>query len=110
MTSNLSQVEKEEEEIIPKSYLGFDQYQNKYYNSLKINQTVRESLLRNQIQFSDVRNQVGVYMLNLNETLPESFTSKLYPEVIQTVINIKSANDKLYYMFETIINTFKFKP
>ena len=46
--------------------MGFDQYQNKYYNSLKVNQTVRESLLHNQIKFSDIRNQVGVYMLNLN--------------------------------------------
>ena len=45
---------------------SFDQYQNKYYNTLKVVQTIRENLLKNQIQFSDIRNQVGVYMLNLN--------------------------------------------
>lgn len=78
--SNLSNIlDEKEEEVMPKSYLGFDQYQTKYYNALKVNQSIRESLLHNQIQFSGIRNQVGVYMLNLNEALPESFTSKFYP-------------------------------
>ena len=48
-------------------------------------------------------------MLNLNEALPESFTSKFYPEVIQTITSIKAANDKIYYIFETVVNTFRFK-
>lgn len=61
------------------------------------------------IQFSEIRNQVGVYMLNLSEALPESFTTKLYPEVISLLTAVKSANDKLYYIFTSAADTFKNK-
>lgn len=79
-----------------------DQYQSKYFNILKVNNDIRKNELKHLIQFSQIRNQVGVYILNLAEALPESFTSKLYPEVITTLTALKSANDKLYYIFITI--------
>lgn len=112
LTSNISIPEdlQKEEEIIPKSFLGgFDQYQNKYYNALKIQQATNEKLLQKQLEFSKIRNDVGVYMLNINEALPEELTNKFYPEVIQTLTKIKTANDKLYYIFEICSLTFKNK-
>lgn len=48
-------------------------------------------------------------MLNLSEALPESFTTKLYPEVISLLTAVKSANDKLYYIFTSAADTFKNK-
>lgn len=46
-------------------------------------------------------------MINLVETIPESFTQKLYPDVIKSIVEIKSANDKLYLLFETVSNYLK---
>jgi hypothetical protein len=61
-----SQISEEKEDIsVSKLFFGGDQYQNKYYNILKVNNEIRKSELRYLIQFSEIRNQVGVYMLNL---------------------------------------------
>ena len=50
LASNISLPEEnKEEEIIPKSFMNFDQYQNKYYNSLKIQQSINEKLLEKQL-------------------------------------------------------------
>lgn len=105
-----SQISDDKDETTISKPIFGDQYQNKYYNILKVNNEVRKSELRHLIQFSEIRNQVGVYILNLNEALPESFTSKLYPEVITILTALKSANDKLYYLFITVCDTFKSKP
>ena len=50
--------------------MSVDQYQHKYYNSLKVQQSINEKLLTKQLEFSKVRNDVGVYMLNLSESFP----------------------------------------
>lgn len=49
---------------------NLDIYQGKYYNAMKVVQNANNKFLKNQIEFSEMRNQVGVYMLNLNEALP----------------------------------------
>ena len=59
-----------EDEMIPKSMMNIDLYQNKYFSAMKIVQNTNSKFLKNQIQFSEMRNQVGVYMLNLHEALP----------------------------------------
>ena len=46
--------------------MNIDVYQNKYYKTMKVIQNTNAKFLKNQIQFSQMRNQVGVYMLNLN--------------------------------------------
>ncbi len=40
-------------------------------------------------------------MLNLIQTIPESYTQQFYPDIIKIVIDLKSANDKLYLLFDT---------
>ena len=44
--------------------------------------------------------------MNLFESLPESFTSKLYPDILSIVTLIKSTTDKLYYIFTTVCDVF----
>jgi hypothetical protein len=90
--------------------VNLDFYQNKYYESMKIVQHTQNKFLKNQIQFSEMRNQVGVYMLNLHEALPESFTGRLYPDVVSIITIIKSTSDKLWYAFEASVDYFKFRP
>jgi hypothetical protein len=82
-----------------KSYFNTDVYQTKYYESLKIMQNVNEKYLQSQLEFCNIKNTVGVYMINLVEALPESFTSKFYPEIIAMLVKIKNTNDKLFLLF-----------
>lgn len=109
MTGGEESIQHREDEI-PRSMVNLDFYQNKYYESMKIFQHTQNKFLKNQIQFSEMRNQVGVYMLNLHEALPESFTGKLYPEVISIITVIKSTSDKLWYAFEASVDYLKFRP
>jgi hypothetical protein len=48
-------------------------------------------------------------MINLIETVPESYSQKLYPDVIKVIIDLKTANDKLYLLFDTICTYIKMK-
>ena len=41
-------------------------------------------------------------MLNILEALPDDFSQKLYPEGIDLIVTIKTARDKLYYLFDTV--------
>lgn len=47
-----------------------------------------------------MKNVVGVQMLNIIDTIPESYTNQFYPEIVKIVIDLKSANDKLYLLFD----------
>jgi hypothetical protein len=42
-----------------------------------------------------------VYVLNILEALPDDFSQKFYPEGIDFLVAIKTARDKMYYLFET---------
>lgn len=71
--------EKEDDSRAITNYFSTDVYQHKYYDLLKVNQSINQRYLDYQLQFSSVRNIVGVSMINLVDTLPESYTNKLYP-------------------------------
>lgn len=64
-------------------------------------QALRENYLETHLQFSTIKNTVGVQMLNLIETVPESYTHQFYPEIIKIIIDLKSTKDKLYLLFDT---------
>ncbi len=84
-----------------KTYINTDIYQHKYFDTLKTVQQLTEKYLELQQQSSSIKNIVGVQMLNLIDTIPESYTQQFYPEIIKIVIDLKSANDKLYLLFDT---------
>jgi hypothetical protein len=69
---------------------------------MKHSEIVNERYLKLQNEFSQVKNKVGVYVLNILEALPEDFSHKLYPEGIDLIVALKTARDKLYYLFETV--------
>ncbi len=84
-----------------KTYINTDIYQHKYFDTLKTVQQLTEKYLELQLQSSSIKNIVGVQMLNLIDIIPESYTQQFYPEIIKIVIDLKSANDKLYLLFDT---------
>lgn len=53
------------------------------------------------MEFSNIKNMVGVQMLNLIETVPEGYSQEFYPEILRIIIELKSTKDKLYLLFET---------
>ena len=61
-----------------------------------------EKYLEFELRSCQIKNIVGVEMLNIVETIPESYTKQFYPEIINIVIDLKSANDKLYLLFDTV--------
>lgn len=49
-------------------------------------------------------------MLNLIEIVPEAYLGQFYPDVLKIVGEVKTAQDKLYYLFETTNAIFRNKP
>lgn len=50
---------------------------------------------------STIRHYAGTYLANLIDTLPETFSSKLYPHLLNLLLKITAANHKLYLLFDT---------
>lgn len=47
---------------------------------MKSVQQITENYLKQQNEFSKIKNRVGVYVLSMLEALPDDFSMKLYPE------------------------------
>jgi dsDNA-binding SOS-regulon protein len=105
-TSQIMDQTMGEDEML-KTYINTDVYQHKYFETLKTVQLLSEKYLETQLQSFSIKNVVGVQMLNLMNTIPESYTQQFYPEIVKIVIDLKTANDKLYLLFDTACSYFK---
>lgn len=53
---------------------------------------------------SSIRYFAGTYLANLVDTLPETFSSKLYPHIMMLLVKISGTNHKLYLLYEIVSN------
>ena len=82
------------------SYGRTDKYETKFKELQKHYQILSSKYIENQITFSEIKNNVGVNMLNLMEALPESFTGKFHPDIMNLLVLLKTTSDKLYLLFD----------
>lgn len=94
---------EQQQEQLRESALQSPTYNNiQYLEVMRHCEQTNEKYLKLQEEFSQVKNKVGVYILNIQEALPGEFRDKFYPEGIDLLIAVKTARDKLYYLFETV--------
>jgi hypothetical protein len=93
--------EREEESVI-KTYFNTDVYQHKYYELTRLHQLTEHRFLHYQIQMGSVRQYAGFFVANLIDTLPETFTSRLHPNLLALLLKLSSANAKLYLLFDAL--------
>jgi hypothetical protein len=91
-----------EEESVIKTYFNTDVYQHKYYELSRLHHLTDHRLLHYQLQMSGVRHYAGTFVANLVDTLPEAFTARLHPHLLNLLLRLASANSKLYLLFDAI--------
>lgn len=85
-----------------KTYFNTDLFQHKYYELNRLHQLTDARFLRYQLSTAALRHYAGTFLANLFDTLPEAFTARLHPHLLNLLLRIANANTKLYLLFDSL--------
>jgi hypothetical protein len=105
----LQSIDQPEEESVLKTCFNTDVYQHNYYELSRLHQLTEARFLNYQLQMATVRQYAGTYLANLFDTLPESFTARLHPHLLNLLLRISAANSKLYLLFDALASALTHK-
>ena len=69
---------------------------------IRFSEAMNQKFMKTQTDNILLRNKAGVFLLNLLQALPEEFTQQFYPEAVDTLVQVKTAKDKVFLLFEWI--------
>lgn len=85
-----------------KTYFNTDLFQHKYYELSRLHQLTDARFLKHQLHTTALRTYAGTCLANLVDTLPEAFTSRLHPRLLDLLLRLSAASSKLYLLFDAL--------
>jgi myosin heavy subunit len=99
-SSLLMNMEDRDDDTVIQNYFNVDIYQHKYYELAKLHQATQEQTLEMKLTMGSVRQYAGIFLANLQDTLPPSFSEQLHPHLTAILLKVASTNHHLYLLFE----------